>query len=80
MDLKEARALLAEASDDEPAIDYRHDIGSLVRKPGAFARYRYREELFPSFAFRQAYDALSDAWRARRCGARAAAASSGHDE
>jgi hypothetical protein len=30
----------------------------LVRKPGAFARYRYREELFPSLTFRQAYDAL----------------------
>ncbi len=40
-------------------IDYRHIIGALVRKPGAFARYRYREELFPSFVFRQAYDALS---------------------
>jgi hypothetical protein len=41
-------------------IDYRHIIGSLVRKPGAFARYRYREELFPSLTFRQAYDALGD--------------------
>jgi hypothetical protein len=30
----------------------------LVRKPGAFARYRYREELFPSLTFRRAYDAL----------------------
>lgn len=39
-------------------IEYRHIIGSLVRKPGAFARYRYREELFPSLTFRQAYDAL----------------------
>jgi hypothetical protein len=39
-------------------IDYRHIIGSLVRKPGAFARYRYREELFPSLTFRHAYDAL----------------------
>ena len=39
-------------------IDYRHIIGSLVRKPGAFARYRYREELFPSLTFRQAYDTL----------------------
>ncbi len=39
-------------------IDYRHIIGSLVRKPGAFARYRYREELFPSLTFRQAYDVL----------------------
>jgi len=33
-------------------------IRSLVRKPGAFARYRYREELFPTLTFRQAYDAL----------------------
>ena len=40
-------------------IDYRHIIGSLVRKPGAFARYRYREELFPSLTFRQTYDALT---------------------
>ena len=39
-------------------IDYRHVIWSLVRKPGAFARYRYREELFPSLVFRRAYDSL----------------------
>ena len=39
-------------------IDYRHIIRSLVRKPGAFARYRYREELFPSLVFRRSYDAL----------------------
>lgn len=44
----------------EHRIDYRHIIGSLVRKPGAFARYRYREELFPSLTFRRAYDALTD--------------------
>lgn len=42
-------------------IDYRHIIWSLVQKPGAFARYRYREELFPSLTFRQAYDALCEA-------------------
>jgi hypothetical protein len=41
-------------------IDYRHVIWSLVRKPGAFARYRFREELFPSLVFRRAYDALVD--------------------
>ncbi len=40
-------------------IDYRHIIWSLMKKPGAFARYRYREELFPSLLFRRAYDALS---------------------
>src|SRR5207249_9814862 len=39
-------------------IDYRHVIGSLVRKPGAFVNYRYREEMFPSTVYRQAYDHL----------------------
>ena len=37
------------------------DAAQLVRKPGAFARYRYREELFPSLVFRRAYDSLRDA-------------------
>lgn len=44
--------------EDEHRIDYRHVIGWLVRKPGAFARYRYREDLYPSITFRRAYDAL----------------------
>jgi hypothetical protein len=39
-------------------IDYHHVIHSLVRKPGAFCRYRYREELFPTLVFRRGYDAL----------------------
>jgi hypothetical protein len=39
-------------------IDYRHVIWSLVRKPGGFARYVYREEMFPSVMFRRAYDAV----------------------
>jgi hypothetical protein len=42
-------------------IDYRHVIWSLVQKPGAFARYVYREEMFPSLAFREAYDAIQTA-------------------
>jgi hypothetical protein len=42
-------------------IDYRHVIWSLVRKPGAFARYVYREEMLPSLAFREAYDAIQAA-------------------
>lgn len=41
------------------AIDYRHVIWSLVRKPGAFDRYKYREALFPTLTFRRAYDALA---------------------
>jgi hypothetical protein len=44
--------------EDDHRIDYRHVIGWLVRKPGAFARYRYREDLYPSILFRRAYDAL----------------------
>jgi hypothetical protein len=39
-------------------INYRHIIWAMVRKPGAFARYRYRDDLFPSRVFRQAYDAI----------------------
>lgn len=39
-------------------VEYRHIIHSLVRKPGAFRDYRYREGLFPGLAFRQAYDKL----------------------
>ena len=42
----------------EARIDYRHLIHSLVRKPGAFRRYVYREQLYPSLTFRRAYDAL----------------------
>jgi len=39
-------------------INYRHVISRLVRKPGAFANYQYREHLFPRLIFRKAYDAL----------------------
>ena len=49
----------------EASVNYRHVIGSLVRKPGAFARYRFREQLFPTFHFRRAYDALRR-WRGER--------------
>jgi len=39
-------------------INYRHVIWSLMKKPAAFARYRFREDLFPTATFRRAYDAL----------------------
>lgn len=47
-------------------INYRHIIWSLVRKPGAFERYKYREDLFPTLTFRLTYDALSDAMASTR--------------
>jgi hypothetical protein len=37
-------------------VDYRPIIDWLVRKPGAFASYRYREHLFPTCQFRKVYD------------------------
>ena len=49
----------------EANVNYRHVIGSLVRKPGAFARYRFREQLFPTMHFRLAYDALRE-WGGER--------------
>jgi hypothetical protein len=46
-------------------VDYRHIIDWLVRKPGAFANYRYRDELFPTSRFRMAFDVLEE-----QCGSR----------
>jgi len=39
-------------------INYRHIIDWLVRKPGAFKNYRYKDDLFPTSQFRIAYDLL----------------------
>ena len=39
-------------------VNYRHVIDSLLRKPGGFRNYRYREQLFPLEVFRQAWEAL----------------------
>ena len=50
------------------AINYRHIIDSLIRKPGAFKNYRYRDDLFPTSRFRIAYDDLKQ----RHCQAIAA--------
>ena len=41
-------------------VDYRHIIDWLVRKPGAFEHYRYRDELFPTSRFRMAFDLLQE--------------------
>ena len=39
-------------------IDYRHVIDSLIRKPAAFARYRYRQDMFPRECFKTAYEKI----------------------
>lgn len=46
-------------------VDYRHIIDWLVRKPGAFENYRYRDQLFPNSRFRMAWDALRELTPAR---------------
>jgi Mu transposase, C-terminal domain len=40
------------------AINYRHVIDWLVRKPGAFHNYEFRSDLFPTHRFRLAYDQI----------------------
>jgi hypothetical protein len=47
------------------AINYRHVIDSLLRKPGAFRHYKYRSDMFPSDPFRWAYDTLCEHCSAR---------------
>jgi len=39
-------------------VQYRHVIDTLLRKPGGFRDYRYRDDLFPTAVFRQAWEAL----------------------
>lgn len=51
-------ALPRQNADHGVVLDYRHVIDHLLRKPGAFERYRYREQLYPSRSFREAYDQL----------------------
>jgi Mu transposase-like protein len=54
-------AIERETGERRHRINYRHVIASLVKKPGAFRRYRYRDDLFPSETFRKAHDVLGSA-------------------
>ena len=47
-------------------INYRHVIDTLLRKPGGFRNYRYRDDLFPSAVFRQAWEYLNQAYLPRK--------------
>lgn len=46
-------------------IDYRHLVYALLRKPQAFRNYRFRDDLFPTFAFKIAWELLDDQLDAR---------------
>ncbi len=54
------RVLEAPRLTGQPAyhINYRHLLPSLLRKPGGFRHYRYRDALFPTQVFRQAWEYL----------------------
>jgi len=39
-------------------FDYRHVISSLVKKPGGFEKYQYRDFMFPNIYFKVAYENL----------------------
>ena len=41
-------------------VDYRHLIGALVRKPQAFRRSIFRDELYPRPVFRRAWEVIDD--------------------
>jgi molybdopterin-biosynthesis enzyme MoeA-like protein len=41
-------------------IDYRHLIGSLHKKPGAFANWVLRDHIFPRTEYRQMWDYLCE--------------------
>ena len=47
-------------------INYRHVIDTLLRKPGGFRNYRFRDDLFPTAVFRQAWEALNQRFSPRR--------------
>lgn len=46
-------------------INYRHLIDTLLRKPGGFRNYRYRQALFPLPVFQQTWEAV-DGWYSAR--------------
>jgi hypothetical protein len=47
-------------------IQYRHILPTLLRKPGAFRRYHFREHFFPTAIFRRAWEVLDTHMSPRR--------------
>ena len=47
-------------------INYRHVVPSMLRKAGAFRRYRFRDDLFPTETFRRAFEVLDAALPERK--------------
>lgn len=62
---KKIDTLPRQRGEGKHTINYRHIIDSLIRKPGAFQNYRYRDALFPTSRFRIAYDNLKKQYTAK---------------
>lgn len=56
-----ARATYRNGARHPRNIDYRHLIGGLKRKPGAFARWVLRDAMFPRTIYRQTWEQLATA-------------------
>lgn len=57
---KKLQAMPRAKPDSFSGINYQHLIDSLIRKPAAFANYRYHEAMFPRLCFRKAYEVLRE--------------------
>ncbi len=62
---KKVDTLPRQRGEGKHKINYRHIIDSLIRKPGAFENYRYRDAMFPTSRFRIAYDNLKKRYTER---------------
>jgi len=56
--LRQPRAKPQEGNRHGRSIDYRHLVGALKRKPGAFARWVLRDAAFPRAVYRQTWERL----------------------
>jgi transposase InsO family protein len=57
--LERARATPSAGQHKARAIDYRHLVAALKRKPGAFARWVLRDAAFPRAVYRQTWERLA---------------------
>jgi len=62
---KKVDTLPRQRGEGKHKINYRHIIDSLIRKPGVFENYRYRDAMFPTSRFRIAYDSLKKRYTER---------------
>ena len=67
---KKVDTLPRQRGEGKHKINYRHLIDSLIRKPGAFENYRYRDAMFPTSRFRIAYDSLKKRYTPKSTAAR----------